>query len=69
MENWDSKTLDEARVSLSQLKHAIRAIHQGPSRDCKHLNSTYNGEAQWCYDCKRIWLVEDIAEEVKKLAR
>jgi len=53
-------------VSISQLKHAIRAIHQGIVNECKHSNSTYNGQASWCFDCKRIWLVEDIAESIAR---
>lgn len=54
-------------VSASQLKHAIREIHKGPDANCKHLHSTYNGEASWCYDCKSISLVEDIAKSLAKM--
>lgn len=63
MENWDSKTLEEARVSISQLKHAIRELPR-PSQVCeKHQSSTYNGQAVWCKHCGSIWLIDDIIEK------
>lgn len=53
-------------VAASQLKHAIKQVHQDPVvSDCRHIRSTYNGQASWCLDCKSIWLVEDIAKMVQ----
>lgn len=59
----------DLKVQLSQLKHAVKSIHSGLETDCAHINGSYNGEATWCFNCKRIWLIEDLSEKLKKLRK
>lgn len=60
----DQQKIDSLEVSVSQLKHAIREV--SAPVECNHSSNTYNGEAWWCYDCKQIKLIEDIAKELAK---
>lgn len=59
-EAWNLK-----EIEVSQLKVAIQEVRKSENK-CAHMQTSYNGQASWCYTCGNISLIEESVEKLIK---